>query len=225
SWQKPTQLANMVDAYQYATLLNETYRNEGTFNPAINKGYTDEQLETIRTGADPDRYANTDWYSALMKPSAFQQRHNMTVNGGSDKAKYFISGGYLDQGGAYPAAGYKQYSLRSNLDAVITNRLTVSLNINGRLEKTVDQVAGSAVESYYRQISPLIPSRFSNGYYNYISIPSGISSLVNGSPYLLSRGEGGYSNTDLNVLETVGWVTYSIPFITGLSAKGTFSYN
>src|SRR5690606_22177426 len=93
------------------------------------------------------------------------------------------------------------------------------------LEKTVDQVAGSAVESYYRQISPLIPSRFSNGYYNYISIPSGISSLVNGSPYLLSRGEGGYSNTDLNVLETVGSVTYSIPFITGLSAKGTFSYN
>lgn len=225
SWQKPTQLADMVDGYQYATLLNETYRNEGTFNPATNKGYTDEQLEMIRTGSDPDRYANTDWYRELMKPSAFQQRHNMTVNGGSDKAKYFISGGYLDQDGAYPAAGYKQYSLRSNLDAVITNRLMVSLNINGRLEKTVDQVAGSAVESYYRQISPLIPSRFSNGYYNYISIPNGFSSLVNGSPYLVSRGEGGYSNTDLNVLETVGSLTYSIPFITGLSARGTFSYN
>lgn len=225
SWQKPSRRAKLVNGYEYATLLNETYRNEGTFNPAINKGYTDEQLEIIRTGADPDRYANTDWYSALMKPSAFQQRHNLTVNGGSDRANYFISGGYLNQPGLYPAAGYKQYSLRSNLDAMITNRLKVSLNINGRVEKTVDQVAGSAVESFYRQISPLIPSQFSNGYYNYISIPYGFSSLVNGSAYLMSRGAGGNLNTDLNVLETVGSLVYSVPFITGLSAKGTFSYN
>lgn len=225
TWQKPARLADLVNGYEYATLLNETYKNEGSFNPATGKGYTDEQLEIIRTGSDPDRYANTDWYSELMKPSAFQQRHNLTVNGGSDRANYFISGGYLNQPGLYPAAGYKQYSLRSNLDAMISNRIKVSLNINGRVEKTADQVAGSAVESYYRQISPLIPSRFSNGYYNYVSIPNGFSSLVNGSPYLMSRGDAGYVNTDLNVLETTGSLVYTVPFIQGLSAKGTFSYN
>ena len=225
TWQKPARLAKMVDGYEYATLLNEAYKNEGTFNPATGKGYTDEQLEIIRTGSDPDRYANTDWYSALMKPSAFQQRHNLTVNGGSDRASYFISGGYLNQPGLYSAAGYKQYSLRSNLDAMISNRIKVSLNINGRVEKTTDPVAGSSVETFYRQISPLIPSRFSNGYYNYVSIPYGFSSLVNGSPYLMSHGDAGYVNTDLNVLETTGSLVYKVPFIEGLSAKGTFSYN
>ncbi|MEJ2901042.1 TonB-dependent receptor [Pedobacter panaciterrae] len=225
SWQKPTKLADLVDGYQYATLLNEMYTNENNFNPAQNRGYTPEQLEVIRTGSDPDRYANTDWYSAIMGASSFQQRHNLSVNGGGDKSRYFVSGGYLDQRGLFETSGYKQYSLRSNLDADISKSLKVSLNINARLEKTKDQTAGSAITSFYRMISPLIPSKFSNGAYNYISIPSGFSSLVNGSPYLMSKGEAGYRNTELNVLEGVGSLTYNFPFIEGLSAKGTLSYN
>ncbi|MCD0488977.1 TonB-dependent receptor [Pedobacter sp. MC2016-14] len=225
SWQKPTRLAELVDSYEYATLLNEMYKNENNFLPSANRGYTNEQLEVIRTGSDPDRYANTDWYSALMKPSAFQQRHNISVNGGGDKSKYFISTGYLDQKGLYESAGFKQYSLRTNLDAEISKNLKVSLNLNGRVEKTKDQVAGGGITSQYRTISPLLPSQFSNGTYNYISIVSGNSSLINGSPYLMGRGDAGYVNTDLNALESVGSLIYNVPFITGLTAKGTFSYN
>lgn len=224
-WQKPTQLADLVNSYEYATLLNEMYKNEKNFLPASNRGYTDEQLEVIRTGSDPDRYANTDWYSALMKPSSFQQRQNISVNGGGEKSKYFISTGYLDQKGLFESAGYKQYSLRTNLDAEISKNLKVSLNLNGRIEKTKDPVAGGSIVSQYRMISPLIPSRFSNGTYNYVSIVSGFSSLINGSPYLIGRGDAGYINTDLNVLESVGSLIYNVPFISGLTAKGTFSYN
>jgi len=225
SWQKPTQLADLVNSYEYATLLNEMYKNENNFLPSANRGYTDEQLEVIRTGSDPDRYANTDWYSALMKPSSFQQRQNISVNGGGEKSKYFISTGYLDQKGLFESSGYKQYSLRTNLDAEISKNLKVSLNLNGRIEKTKDPVAGGAIVSQYRMISPLLPSRFSNGTYNYISIVSGFSSLINGSPYLIGQGDAGYVNTDLNVLEGVGSLIYNVPFISGLTAKGTFSYN
>ena len=175
-WQRPTKLADVVGSYEYATLMNELYNNENNFNPAQGRGYNESQLEEIRTGSNPDKYANTDWYDVLMKPSAFQQRHNLSLNGGNDKARYFVSAGYLDQNGLFSSSGYKQYSLRSNLDAEISKNLKVSLNINGRKEKTVDQIAGSSVVSFYRSISPLYPSQFSNGNYNYISIPSGFSS-------------------------------------------------
>lgn len=224
-WQKPTKLADAVDSYQYATLLNEMYKNENNFLPSANRGYTDAQLEEIRTGANPDKYGNTDWYDALMKPSSFQQRHNISVNGGGEKSRYFISTGYLDQGGVYTSSGYKQYSLRTNLDADISKNLKVSLNLNGRKEKTEDVLPGANPVNAYRSISPLYVSQFSNGTYNYISIPSGFTSLINGSPFLMANGEGGYARTDLNVLESVGSLIYTVPFLKGLTAKGTFSYN
>lgn len=224
-WQKPTKLAETVDAYQYATLLNEMYKNENNFLPSANRGYTGAQLEEIRTGANPDKYGNTDWYDALMKPSSFQQRHNISVNGGGEKSKYFVSGGYLDQGGAYTSSGFKQYSLRTNLDADISKNLKFSLNLNGRKEKTEDVLPGANPVNAYRSISPLYVSQFNNGTYNYIAIPSGFTTIVNGSPFLMANGDAGYARTDLNVLESVGSLIYSVPFLKGLTAKGTFSYN
>lgn len=224
-WQKPTMLAKAVDAYQNATLLNEMYKNENNFLPSANRGYTDAQLEEIRTGSNPDKYGNTNWYDALMKPSSFQQRHNISVNGGGEKSRYFVSGGYLDQKGVYTSSGFKQYSLRTNLDADISKNLKFSLNLNGRKEKTDDVLPGANPVNAYRSISPLYVSQFSNGTYNYIAIPSGTTTIINGSPFLMANGDAGYTRTDLSVLESVGSLIYSFPFLKGLTAKGTFSYN
>lgn len=223
-WQKPTTLAKAVNSYQYATLLNEVYKNENNFLPPT-RGYTDAQLEEIRTGSNPDKYGTTNWYDALMKPSSFQQRHNISVNGGGEKSRYFVSTGYLDQGGVYGSSGYKQYSLRANLDAEVSKNLKFSLNLNGRKEKTEDVLPGANPVNAYRSISPLYVSQFSNGTYNYVAVPSGTTTIINGSPYLMASGDAGYARTDLNVLESVGSLTYNAPFLKGLSAKGTFSYN
>lgn len=224
-WQTPTMLAKAVNAYQYATLLNEMYKNENNFLPSANRGYTDPQLEEIRTGSNPDKYGNTNWYEALMKPSSFQQRHNISVNGGGEKSRYFVSGGYLGQGGAFRSSGFNQYSLRTNLDADISKNLKFSLNLNGRKEKTEDVLPGANPVFAYRAISPLYVSQFTNGSYNYIAIPNGTNTLINGSPYLLANGDAGYWRTNANILESVGALTYAFPFLKGLSAKGTFSYN
>lgn len=224
-WQKPTMLAKAVNAYQYATLANEMYKNENNFLPSANRGYTDAQLEEIRTGSNPDKYGNTNWYDALMKPSSFQQRHNISVNGGGEKSRYFVSGGYLDQGGEYTSSGFKQYSLRTNLDADISKNLKFSLNLNGRKEKTEDVLPGANPIYASRAISPLYVSQFSNGTYNYIAVPSGTTTIINGSPFLMANGDAGYVRTDANTLESVGSLIYSFPFLKGLSAKGTLSYN
>ena len=56
--------------------------------------YTDAEIQKFRDGSDPDNYANTDWQGLLYK-TGLQTNHNVTLQGGTDNAKYLASVGYL----------------------------------------------------------------------------------------------------------------------------------
>ena len=68
---------------------------------------------------------NTDWQDVLYD-DALVQRHNLSFSGGSQNARYFISGGYLDQPGILNSTYQKRINLRANIDADVTKRLKVS---------------------------------------------------------------------------------------------------
>ena len=53
----------------------------------------------------------------------------MSVNGGSDRIKYFMSLGYLHDEGMYDGIDYKRYNLRANIDAKINNYINVRLDL------------------------------------------------------------------------------------------------
>lgn len=63
-----------------------------------------------------------DWQNLMFK-SGFVQNHNVSVSGGSEKATYFISGGYLDQEGIERAQGFSRYSFKANSDIKVGDRL------------------------------------------------------------------------------------------------------
>ncbi|HEA23159.1 MAG TPA: TonB-dependent receptor [Pricia antarctica] len=63
-----------------------------------------------------------DWQDLMFK-SGFVQNHNVSVSGGSEKATYFISGGYLDQEGIERAQGFARYSFKANSDIQVGDRL------------------------------------------------------------------------------------------------------
>lgn len=75
--QTPTALPEFLGSPEYMELLNEAQRNVGR-NPT----YTDADIETARNGSDPNYFANTNWIDEIYKPSAPQQNHNISVNGG-----------------------------------------------------------------------------------------------------------------------------------------------
>jgi TonB-linked SusC/RagA family outer membrane protein len=56
-----------------------------------------------------------DWQD-LMFRTGLVQNHNISVSGGSEKAKYFISGGYLDQEGVERAQAFTRFSFKANSD-------------------------------------------------------------------------------------------------------------
>lgn len=63
-----------------------------------------------------------DWQDLIFK-TGFVQNHNVTVSGGTEKANYFISGGYMDQEGIERAQAFARYSLKANSDINVGSRL------------------------------------------------------------------------------------------------------
>ncbi|MEP3390415.1 MAG: SusC/RagA family TonB-linked outer membrane protein, partial [Reichenbachiella sp.] len=66
----------------------------------------------------------------------------LSLSGKEGKLSYFISGNYVDQEGIVTNTDYMRTSLRSNLNAELTNKLTVGLNIFGSRENMHNLVNG-----------------------------------------------------------------------------------
>src|SRR5690554_7586905 len=89
----------------------------------------------------------------MYKPFSTQSQHNMNINGGTERVKYFISAGYFNQEGLFnddiaqaiegydAQPKYSRYNFRSNLDFDITNRLTATVRISSRIEQRTGNTA------------------------------------------------------------------------------------
>ncbi len=69
-----------------------------------------------------------DSWSDILTRTADRTDINMSISGGSDKTKYFISGGYLDDAGIPVESRFKRYSGRLKLDTKVNDWLNVGLN-------------------------------------------------------------------------------------------------
>ncbi|SEA77295.1 TonB-dependent receptor [Pedobacter hartonius] len=86
---------------------------------------------------------NTDALDAVLR-TAPQQSYNIAVAGGSEKIKYALSGEYFDQDGIIINSNFKRYSLRANIDAQLTDRLSVKVNLNPSYTKNNNVIASGA---------------------------------------------------------------------------------
>ncbi|MEI6950531.1 TonB-dependent receptor [Paraflavisolibacter sp. H34] len=78
-----------------------------------------------------DNYAagiTTDWIRQV-RQQGYIHNHTLSINGGSKDVKYYVSGDYLKQQGVIKGYQYNRASIRSNLDATITDYLTAGLNL------------------------------------------------------------------------------------------------
>lgn len=73
---------------------------------------------------------NDDWDDAMTQ-NAHYQEYNISISGGSKNSKYFMSGGYLNNQGAYIESGFKRYTFRANASSDLTDWLHAGLNISG----------------------------------------------------------------------------------------------
>ncbi|MBF9255710.1 TonB-dependent receptor [Pontibacter sp. 172403-2] len=167
--QTPTALPEFLGSPEYMQLLNEAQRNVG-----LNPTYSDEQIEIARNGSDPNYYANTDWMDAIYKDYAPQQSHNLSVSGGAENISYYLSYGYLKEGGLITGDNYqaRRHNVRAKLSTTFLDRLDVSANL-GYIDRGYTGSAegvGSGSGPLYAatQIVPLVPVRFTTGGWGYL---------------------------------------------------------
>lgn len=87
--------------------------------------------ENVKYANEVDNYNaghETDWVYDVASRTGVIQNHNVSVAGGTDKAKYYVSLDYLDQKGVLKGYDYKRYSIRTNLDINVTKWLRFGTN-------------------------------------------------------------------------------------------------
>lgn len=78
---------------------------------------------------------NTNWKDEFFRTGITQQ-HNLSVAGGNDRVRYFISGGIFEQEGIGLRTSLSRYSLRVNTDIRATDRLEVGFSGSGNYSES-----------------------------------------------------------------------------------------
>ena len=94
--------------------------------------------------ADPESYRvllERDWQREIYR-TAFSQNYSVSVNGGSDKVRYFVSASFKDINGIVKQTGLKQGDLRANLSMDLSSKVSVDLSLSGSLKQN-DMMSGS----------------------------------------------------------------------------------
>jgi len=145
--QSTTSTDFITTGYDHVKLNNEFFDRFPSGNRLV---FNDEEMQMLYerrndVTENPDRpwaiakndgyyyyYGNFDWYSFLFNKNRIQQDYNVSVSGGTDRAKYYVAGRFYKQQGVlnqdFGEDNYHSYSLRSNVDVKITDKLRYTGN-------------------------------------------------------------------------------------------------
>ncbi len=141
-----TDLREMMNSADYATHFNEALKNDAYVTGATYvPRYTPQDIELYGNGQDPIFHPNVNWFDRMFKKVSTQAQHNVSISGGQNKVKYFVSGGFFTQDGLFkdtkevtdafsPQSIFRRYNLRSNFNFDITKRLTMKLDLSSQTE-------------------------------------------------------------------------------------------
>src|SRR5690606_30161983 len=134
----PVQLPDFIDAASYLEVMNSIREERGV--PGL---YSQERIDNIRNGVDPDLYPNVNWLDAILRDRAGNSRANLSVNGGSDILRYSLVTSFYREGGLIErderqawdsSSKLNRYNVRSNVDINVSPTTLFRLNIGGYLQ-------------------------------------------------------------------------------------------
>ncbi|WPP50057.1 SusC/RagA family TonB-linked outer membrane protein [Catalinimonas niigatensis] len=112
----------------------------------------------------------TNWFDEMTRIAPIQNIH-LSVGGGGEKLSSYFSAGYFRQQGVVLATGYQRFSFRANIDAKLSERLKVGLNLAPTFslrKRAVSGGLGRGEEGFGEGLvaSPIPPVYHEDGSYN-----------------------------------------------------------
>ncbi|PPK85046.1 TonB-linked SusC/RagA family outer membrane protein [Neolewinella xylanilytica] len=106
------------DAYvqKYADYVEAFGLDQGLVLPNLS------EIENYEAGT------STDWLDLATKTGILQE-HNLSISGGTDDVQYYVTAGRLDQDGVVEGYNYQRTSVRTNLDATLTDWLSAGTSL------------------------------------------------------------------------------------------------
>lgn len=176
--QQISQFVDFADSYTYGKMWNYSkitdalpmsqwpgsatisdynkYGSEG-LNTGIR--FSQDVMEHFRTGDMPTTFPSTDWIDYMMKDAAWQEQVNVNVSGGTEKMRYFVSAGFLNQNSLFKTFSnnddetfkYNRFNYRANLDIDVSKYSQLALTLGGRVQNRTTMGGGEGFLFRYLQ--------------------------------------------------------------------------
>jgi len=156
----------LLNRDQYVAYIKEAYANSNTTFPAAL--------------VDSTQYADTDWQDAIFRTGS-QDNFQISASGGSDAAKFYLTGSYFKQNGIIKGTSFDRALLRASFDAKLSSKLKIGITLAPNFSTTYTQpVQGNFNNATFNNggpsnvgaavtdallMAPLFPVRTSNGDY------------------------------------------------------------
>lgn len=176
---------------------------------------------------------NTDWLDEIMQ-TGIGYSIGTSISGGTDKTRYFISGGYDKEASYIANNDLERFQGRVNLETSLTNNFKIG--VSSAISSTLNN-ALNAQRAYYDAVikAPNIPVFDSLGQYAWRAVFSP-TNIINGSAPLRDINPVGTINTGKNYvndlraisnvfaeLKLADWLTYRFDF--GVDWYNTKAYS
>ncbi|MRJ09528.1 TonB-dependent receptor [Ornithobacterium rhinotracheale] len=188
SWTAPTIIPETLDSESFAYYVNDAMINDGK-KPRFDKKWI-EQIIDYKNGVLKDNiswnaktnswyftraFANTNWSKVYYRDWSPSQEHNLTINGGTDAFRYYVSSNFLSKEGLlrFNTDTYDRYTLNGKFSADLTKWLKLDYNSRFiRVKNGKPTYANGGSQQFYQTILkkwPTYPAVDLNGHYLFSS--------------------------------------------------------
>jgi TonB-linked SusC/RagA family outer membrane protein len=208
--QRVTKMLELGNAMDHLNLKNEQLANLGFASRFGNP--TGPYPKPVSAYGD-----GTNWQQEVFTDARIQN-HQVSITGGTEKARYLVSGNFFDQDGIVIENKFKRYATRFNLDAQLSERIKIGSNFT--ISRTINNGVNETGASYSPvgaavSISPASPVYDANGAWQLINFGpgSGFSTVAN--PVAMQKTSTNALTSD----RVLGNIFGQVNILPGLSAR------
>ena len=248
SIQSISKFIDFADSYTYGKMWNYTAITDALpvtqwpasavisdYTPYADTGikFSQSVMEHFRTNDMPNTFPSMDWIKYIMNNSAWQEQANVNVNGGTERVRYFVSAGFLNQDSLFKTFSddknetfnYKRLNYRANLDIEVSKRSQLSITLGGRMQNRNTMGGGEGFLFRYLQGATPYAGTGVDEYGRHIIADKNLVGTFDRDA-LSNYYNLGYQNESTNVLNFDIQYKLDLGFITkGLDFKVKASYN